>query len=369
MIYRTLFIFVVALNVMLSPAYCDELSESQLSYQEIAIDDDQAECLREQVLAKNSLTGTEESDDMIDVGNETASPCMKATNIVVNPGPTAAPGQNGVVVMQPVAMNPEAAAKSKWVLRFTFGPIAVDYFKTDIKIENKYMNLSIKDIKLKQRGNYEAYEVWSNSNGFNPLQFIDEATNTGIFSFENQEKGFALNLVISHPKVLITDGEDPRLKNQYADISGTILGKSVDAHMRLNELIPGWRLTYGFMHFKIGAEKIIPLITFRNNSKIKYAPGANVGVYTGGAAVGTITEYDRWSFYHSKEMPFALIGYSGSFSNRITYAFPRDIVTISLIHELTMAHLNYRVYDGRADHDLNNQTINFCVGVKLFHLK
>lgn len=254
-----------------------------------------------------------------------------------------------------------AEPRNDWKVRFSFGPTLTRYFNTDINIRNSRIKAVVKNAQIGERNSMESYEVWKPylGSGGNPLQFIDEPSNTFLLSLENVSRQFAINLMVFHPKFLVVDGAN---LNQDVGLRGSIEGRPVNGPVNLSDIFQNYHVTKLHFNVQLQLEKLV-LLAEGGYGSLRLAPGASVGAYFGYSDVDYLDSKGESHHYAS---PYGPIGAGISASTRLIYAFPQDLFSASLAYQLTHAALSYPMMDGTASQGLNNQTITFSLGVKIY---
>ena len=82
----------------------------------------------------------------------------------------------------------------KWKLRIYLSHSFTEYYNTDIEFLSSRYNVEIKDYQWIERGSREffLYKKWIEQ-GNNPLQMIDEPSNTFVLSIEKNNNEFFLS--------------------------------------------------------------------------------------------------------------------------------------------------------------------------------
>jgi len=245
-----------------------------------------------------------------------------------------------------------------WTVSATFGPTRTQYFPTDIVVKTPDMDVRLKDVRLHERTSMKFYDP---THGDNPLQFIDEPTNTLTIRAEDRARRHAFILKYFHPKFVIVGEEGAGVVRA----EGTLHGKPV-AEVDLREAFGIWQLTYGLVQVQAGVEKIVPLAKGKAG-RLDYAVGAGVAVYAGQSNVsvrnpttGSLDEYKQ------KER---LIGYGVSANHRLTYTTRRERVILSATHEVSTGALDYPMAGGRATQGLSYQSFNLGIGTTIGKVK
>ncbi len=237
-----------------------------------------------------------------------------------------------------------------WAWRLSMGPMRTSYYNTALKIRTSAVQLDVDNAAIGERHTMHMYKVWEDKN---PLQFIDEPSNSFLLSAENLKRRYAVNLLVQHPKFLVTDegyNTDVRAK-------GAIDGKPVDSyHYDLGALYPGYKVTANHYLVYLGFEKIVPVASGKLGA-LTYHPGLYAGIHLGYSST--------WFRGEDYVADLGVIGQGLQVDNRLVYHFPKDRVTAALAYHLNVSKLKYPFVDGTVEQDLNYQALSFNLGYRL----
>jgi len=252
----------------------------------------------------------------------------------------------------------------EWKLRFYLSHSFTSYYNTDIKFSSSRYNVEIKDYQWTERGSREffQYKKWTEQ-GNNPLQMIDEPSNTFVLSIERNSHEFFLS--VFHPKFL----QNPE---QVVYMKGTIDGVEVDGIYNINRPFDGYNqspeemelvrnentnaeilleIGYGY-RFKLIDDKI---------GKISYVPSIGVGISCGQNLVVVIKENEWWDYDNYKQKS-EVQGFGGSITNRIEFNTEKERFGIFYENKLSYYKQNHGFMDGNQKYHL--KLIGNSVGVK-----
>ena len=252
----------------------------------------------------------------------------------------------------------------EWKLRFYLSHSFTSYYNTDIKFSSSRYNVEIKDYQWTERGSREffQYKKWTEQ-GNNPLQMIDEPSNTFVLSIERNSHEFFLS--VFHPKFL----QNPE---QVVYMKGTIDGVEVDGIYNINRPFDGYNqspeemelvrnentnaeilleIGYGY-RFKLIDDKI---------GKISYVPSIGVGLSCGQNLVVVIKENEWWDYDNYKQKS-EVQGFGGSITNRIEFNTEKERFGIFYENKLSYYKKNHGFMDGNQKYHL--KLIGNSVGVK-----
>ena len=252
----------------------------------------------------------------------------------------------------------------EWKLRFYLSHSFTSYYNTDIKFSSSRYNVEIKDYQWTERGSREffQYKKWTEQ-GNNPLQMIDEPSNTFALSIERNSHEFFLS--VFHPKFL----QNPE---QVVYMKGTIDGVEVDGIYNINRPFDGYNqspeemelvrnentnaeilleIGYGY-RFKLIDDKI---------GKISYVTSIGVGLSCGQNLVVVIKENEWWDYDNYKQKS-EVQGFGGSITNRIEFNTEKERFGIFYENKLSYYKQNHGFMDGNQKYHL--KLIGNSVGVK-----
>lgn len=237
-----------------------------------------------------------------------------------------------------------------WAWRLSMGPMRTSYYGTPLKIRTSAVSLDVSHVALRERHTMHMYKIWEDEN---PFQFIDEPSNSFLLSAENVKRRYSVNLLVQHPKLLIT-GEG---LNTDVHVNGTIEGQPFESyHYDLNSLYSGYKVTANHYTAFLGIEKIIPVVSGKLGA-LTYQPGLYAGIH-----LGYSSGIYKGQSYEGK---LGVIGAGVQVDNRLVYHFPKDRVTAALAYHLSASQLKYRFFDGTVAQDLAYQALSFNLGYRL----
>ena len=253
----------------------------------------------------------------------------------------------------------------KWKLRIYLSNSFTRYYNTDIKFSSSRYNVEIKDYQWTERGSREffQYKKWTEQ-GNNPLQMIDEPSNTFALSIERNSHEFFLS--VFHPKFL----QNPE---QVVYMKGTIDGVEVDGIYNINRPFDGYNQSPGEMElvrnenthreilFEIGYGYRIKLLDTKIGN-ITYVPSMGLGISCGQNLVVVVQEDEWWEFDNYKQKS-EVQGFGGSITNRIEFNTEKDRFGIFYENKLSYYKQNHGFMDGNQKYDL--KLIGNSVGVKI----
>jgi len=252
----------------------------------------------------------------------------------------------------------------KWKLRIYLSNSFTRYYNTDIKFSSSRYNVEIKDYQWTERGSREYFQnkKWTEQ-GINPIQMIDEPSNTFVLSIE--KNSHELFLSVFHPKFL----QNP---DQVVYMQGTIDGLEVDGNYNINRPFDGYNqspaemelvrnentkseilleIGYGY-RFKLIDDKI---------GNITYVPSMGLGLSCGKNLVVVIKENEWWEFDKYKQKA-EIQGFGGSITNRIEFNTGKGRFGIFYENKLSYYKQNHGFMDGNQKYNL--KLIGNSIGVK-----
>ena len=252
----------------------------------------------------------------------------------------------------------------KWILRLYLSHSFTTYYNTDIKFSSSRYNVEIKDYQWIERGSREffRYKKWTEQ-GNNPLQMIDEPSNTFVLSIE--KNSHELFLSVFHPKFL----QNP---DQVVYMQGTIDGLEVDGNYNINRPFDGYNQfpgemelvrnenTHREMLFEIGYGYRFKL----HNSKIGhiiYTTSIGLGISYGQNLVVVVKVGDWWNYDKYKQKA-EIQGFGGSITNRIEFNTSKERLGIFYENKLSYYKQNHGFMDGNQKYNL--KLIGNSIGVK-----
>lgn len=261
--------------------------------------------------------------------------------------------------------NQESA--DKWKIRFYASHSFTTYFKSDLKIDSSRYNILIKDYEWAERGSREFFlpSTWKEEDN-NPLQMIDEPTNTFTLSLEKNGHEFYLSAF--HPKFL-------QKPDQVKHIIGTIDGVDVNEVAPINRPFDGYNQSPGEseivrnqnthleMSFEAGYGRRFNLIDGKFGS-IVYTPSIHLGVMTGANLTVVVKENQWWEFDENLDK-FGIQGYGGSITNRLEFNTKNERVGVFYENKLSLYHQKHGFLDGTQEYNLgymgNNVGLKFMI--------
>jgi hypothetical protein len=260
---------------------------------------------------------------------------------------------------------PLRAKQEKWKLRFYASHSYTTYFNSDMKIQSSRYNVEIKDYEWAERSSREFFTLseWKKP-GSNPLQMIDEPSNTFTVSLEKNGHEFFLSAF--HPKFL-------QASDQVKYVKGSIDGTLVDGYVPLNKPHDGWNQTPGEselvrnanthkqMTFEIGYGYRFKLFDTEVGS-MSFIPSVGVGVM-GGANRSTVIKPNEWFEFDEYNDSQYIQGFGGSVTNRIEFNTKKEKVGIFYENKLGFYHQNHGFLDGKQTYNLG--FMGNSMGIKL----
>lgn len=260
---------------------------------------------------------------------------------------------------------PAAPAKPRWKVRFYASHSFTTYFRSDIVFKSSRYDITVKDYEWAERSSREFFspKTWRQP-GNNPLQAIDEPTNTFVVSIERDGHEFFLSAF--HPKFLQAPG-------QIKSMKGAIDGVPVDGRHPLDKPFDGYNQTPGEseiisnknthkqMAFEIGYGRRFVLLDSRRGS-ISYIPAVGVGVMVGENDSAVIQEGKWWDFDDYGDS-YGVQGLGASLTNRVEFNGPKERFGIFYENKLSAYKQEHGFLDGTQKYDL--KMMGNSVGVKL----
>ena len=252
----------------------------------------------------------------------------------------------------------------KWKVRLYLSHSFTTYYNTDIKFSSSRYNVEIKDYQWLERGSREFFQYvkWTEK-GNNPLQMIDEPSNTFILSIERNSHEFFLS--IFHPKFL----QNPE---QIVYMKGTIDGLEVDGVYTINRPFDGYNQLPGEMElvrnentnkeilFEIGYSHRFKLLDAKI-CNITYVPSMGLGLSYGQNLVVVVKEGDWWNYDKYKQKA-KIQGFGGSITNRIEFNTSKERFGIFYENKLSYYKQNHGFMDGNQKYYL--KLIGNSLGIK-----
>ena len=261
-------------------------------------------------------------------------------------------------------INSPNKVDDKWKVRFYLSHSFTTYYNTDIKFSSSRYNVEIKDYQWIERGSREffQYKKWTEQ-GNNPLQMIDEPSNTFVLSIEKNSHEIFLS--IFHPKFL----QNPE---QIAYMKGTIDGVGVDGIYNINRPFDGYNQSPGEMelvrnentHREILSEigygyrfKLLDAII----GNMTYVPSMQLGLSCGKNLIVVVRE-DEWWNYDKYKQKAEIQGFGGSLTNRIEFNTKKERFGIFYENKLSYYKQNHGFMDGNQKYHL--KLIGNSIGIK-----
>ncbi len=252
----------------------------------------------------------------------------------------------------------------KWRLRLYLSHSFTKYYNTDIKFSSSRYNIEIKDYQWIERGSREffSYRKWTEQ-GNNPLQMIDEPSNTFVLSIE--KNSHELFLSVFHPKFL----QNP---DQIVYMQGTVDGLEVDGDYNINRPFDGYNQSPGEMELvrnentkseillEIGYGYSFKLIDDKIGN-IAYVTSMGLGLSFGQNLVVVVKEGDWWNYDRFKQKP-EIQGFGGSITNRLEFNTSKEKIGIFYENKLSYYKQNHGFMDGNQKYDL--KLMGNSLGVK-----
>lgn len=250
-------------------------------------------------------------------------------------------------------INP--SPKPTWKLSFYASNSFTHYFSSDISIRSSRYNVDIKDYHWMERSSREFFlpKTWKEP-GHNPMQIVDEPTNTFMLCLEKEKHQFCLSAF--HPKFLQGSGPMER------DMKGSIDGTPVDGTYPVNKPFDGYNQTpgeceivsnqntYRQMSFEVGYGYKFDLLTTKRG-KISYIPSVGFGLMTGQNFSAVIKENEWWEF-ESKTDAYRVQGFGGSIRNRIEFSTPNDRFGVFYENKMALYHQHHGFLDGTQTYNI-----------------
>jgi hypothetical protein len=261
-------------------------------------------------------------------------------------------------------INSRNKIDAKWKLRLYLSHSFTTYYNTDIKFSSSRYNVEIKDYQWIERGSREffQYKKWTEQRN-NPLQMIDEPSNTFVLSIEKNSHEIFLS--VFHPKFL----QNPE---QIVYMKGTIDGVEVDGINNINRPFDGYNQfpgemelvrnenTHREMLFEIGYGYRFKLLDAKIGN-ITYVPSMGLGLSCGQNLIVVVKEDDWWN-YDKYRQKSEIQGFGGSLTNRIEFNTKKERFGIFYENKLSYYKQNHGFMDGNQKYNL--KLIGNSVGIK-----
>jgi hypothetical protein len=254
--------------------------------------------------------------------------------------------------------------KDKWKIRLYASHSFTNYFNSDITFKSSRYNVEIKDYEWSERSSREFFSPKTFlAKGHNPLQIIDEPTNTFTVSIEKNGNEFFLSAF--HPKFY-------QKVDQVKYMKGTIDGTPVDGFAPINKPFDGYNQTpgeselvrnqntYGEMNFEVGYGRRFKLLDTDFGS-ISYIPSIGMGVLVGNNFNVMVKENAWWDFDEHSE-GFKLQGVGGSIKNRVEFNSKNERFGLFYENKIAYFHQEHGFFDGTQSYNLGFNSNN--VGLK-----
>jgi hypothetical protein len=250
---------------------------------------------------------------------------------------------------------------SGWKVRFYMGMNATNYHNSDVKIRSDHLNVDIKDMAWHERKSDSYYNPLTWTSAQNALQWIDEPSNTFVFTAQKNKNEFMLSMF--HPKYLMES-------DQQKEVHGTVDGVRVDGVRPLNGPLDGispqpgdmslseMKNTHRQFEFELGYGREFTLFRTSNNSSLVYRPAVYAGVMAG-HAVSSYGDSGHWDDQYKVQGVVASIG------NKLEFRY-KDRVSVFTEYKISGARLNQGVLGGTATYGMVYTPLTFGIGIKLF---
>ena len=260
--------------------------------------------------------------------------------------------------------NTQNKINNKWNLRFYLSHSFTTYYNTDIKFSSSRYNVEIQDYQWTERGSrkFLHYTTWTDQ-GNNPLQMIDEPSNTFVLSIERNSHDLFIS--VFHPKFL----QNPE---QIVYMKGTIDGVEVDGTYNINRPFDGYNQFPGEMELvrnenthaeillEIGYSYRFKLLDDKIGG-ITYVPSVGLGLSYGKNLAVVVKEDEWWEFNNYKQKT-EIQGFGGSITNRIEFNIKKERFGIFYENKLSYYKQNHGFMNGNQKYDL--KLIGNSFGVK-----
>ncbi len=261
-------------------------------------------------------------------------------------------------------------AAEGWKIRFYASHSFTRYFNSDISFQSSRYSVEIRDYEWAERGSREFFTAreWAKP-GSNPLQMLDEPTNTFTISIEKNGHEFYLSAF--HPKFL-------QAQNQHKHMTGFIDGVAVDQVQAVSEPFHGYNFrpgesklvrnefTYGQMIYEVGYGHRFTLIRSRIGN-VSYIPQVGVGLMMGRNLSVMVKAGEWWEFDESKT-GLGPNGFGASAVNRIELNSRNEKIGVFYENRVGTYKMESKFFDGTQKFNLG--FVGNSVGVKfLLHHK
>lgn len=259
--------------------------------------------------------------------------------------------------------------KDKWKLRLYASHSFTTYFDTDITFSSTRYNVEIKNYEWAERSSREFFlpKTWKEE-GNNPLQVIDEPTNTFVLSLEKNGHEFFLSAF--HPKFLQKEGQVKYMK-------GNIDGTEVDGVAQINKPFDGYDQTPGEselvrnqnthkqMTFEVGYGYRVKLFEGKFGN-VTYVPSIGIGVMVGQNLSVMVKEGDWWTFEDHLDK-YGVQGFGGSITNRLELNTKKERFGVFYENKLAYYHQEHGFLDGKQKYNLGFMGNNFGMKFMIYN--
>jgi len=235
--------------------------------------------------------------------------------------------------------SPSPVLKDKWKVRFYASHSFTTYFNSDVKFNSSHYQVEVKDYEWAERGSRSYFNPAYWGKGHNPLQFIDEPSNTFTLSIEKNGNEFFLTSF--HPKYLQKD-------NQTKVATGTIDGQAVNGPVAIP--IVENRNTYRQITLEAGYGHRFKLLDSKVGN-LTYVPSVSAGVMIGGN-VSRVMDPQTGSATPEDQDAFRVQGFGGSLTNRVEFNTPKERFGVFYENKLSMFDLKQGFQDGTQQYRL-----------------
>jgi hypothetical protein len=273
----------------------------------------------------------------------------------------------GDYVQKVPSINPPI--KDKWKIRFYASHSFTTYFNSDITFKSSRYSVEIKDYEWAERGNRNFFTAaeYKNNPKSNPLQMIDEPTNTFTLSLEKNGHEFFISAF--HPKYLQKD-------EQVKHIKGVIDGVAVDSYQSVRKFDgtasePGTsqlltnQNTHKQMSFEMGYGHRFTLFNTKYAS-MSFIPSVGLGVMVGENKSGYVKKGTLWEWDSYKDSQY-FQGFGGSVAGRVELNTWKDRIGIFYESKLGFYHLEHGFLDGTQSYNLGFNGNSVGIKVMLYN--
>ena len=257
----------------------------------------------------------------------------------------------------------------KWKIRFYASHSYTTYFNSDISLKSSRYDIEIKDYEWAERSSREFFTLaeWKKP-GSNPLQMIDEPTNTFTVSIEKNGHEFFLSAF--HPKFL-------QASDQVKYVKGTIDGTAVDGVVPINKPFDDWDQvpgeselvrnanTHKQMTYELGYGYRFKLFDSKLGS-MSFIPSIGVGVMAGENR-STVIKPNQWYEFDDYKDNQYIQGFGGSVTNRIEFNSKKEKVGIFYENKLGYYHQNHGFLDGKQSYNIGFMGNSLGIKVMIYN--